>query len=456
MLNGHREFLSKTKGRSGALESPERERPGRWHTYSHDRTPSSALASPLFTDFPTGLQEEPADMNTPTDARPQPRAWKTDHRVAMGPEKAWSIGSGESTNDGDGQVEKSISEVLAGVEPNARSRKASHSLRFFKEGLPEEKGKRKDQRATHSSREKSPSRGEKLTGIEEQPTKEESAKAQRHEDHSLPTERQDLAQTVLGHAPEARVVQDFPKDYFVSEHQVVAGQEPTLPDQEREDVCESEKQSRQLEQRRLSVPSVGAGESTEEGDESGEEKISSAVFLPHQAPEEEEEEETQEQQPATGASQRMAPSRRPSRHGDFHPWLVKADEPEVDDKMETADHERRTRPEAAEAPSVAPEVAFRQVDESAPHDESEPAVLSSRPSRPLPQYHEETVHEHQLPPKQPLEAIELIPYKHQVGGHTTLWRFSKRAVCKQLNNRENEFYEKIEKYHRDLLAFLPR
>jgi hypothetical protein len=29
-------------------------------------------------------------------------------------------------------------------------------------------------------------------------------------------------------------------------------------------------------------------------------------------------------------------------------------------------------------------------------------------------------------------------------------------VCKQLNNRENEFYEKIEKYHRDLLAFLPR
>jgi hypothetical protein len=55
-----------------------------------------------------------------------------------------------------------------------------------------------------------------------------------------------------------------------------------------------------------------------------------------------------------------------------------------------------------------------------------------------------------------LDAIELIPYKHQVGGHTTLWRFSRRAVCKQLNNRENEFYEKIEKYHRDLLAFLPR
>jgi len=29
-------------------------------------------------------------------------------------------------------------------------------------------------------------------------------------------------------------------------------------------------------------------------------------------------------------------------------------------------------------------------------------------------------------------------------------------VCKQLNNRENEFYETIERYHRDLLPFLPR
>lgn len=57
---------------------------------------------------------------------------------------------------------------------------------------------------------------------------------------------------------------------------------------------------------------------------------------------------------------------------------------------------------------------------------------------------------------QPLEAIELIPYNHQVGGHTPLWRFSKRAVCKKLNNRENEFYETVEHFHRDLLSFLPR
>ena len=56
----------------------------------------------------------------------------------------------------------------------------------------------------------------------------------------------------------------------------------------------------------------------------------------------------------------------------------------------------------------------------------------------------------------PLRAVELKPYNHQVGGHTTVFRFSKRAVCKQLSNRENEFYEVVEREHPDLLKFLPR
>lgn len=56
----------------------------------------------------------------------------------------------------------------------------------------------------------------------------------------------------------------------------------------------------------------------------------------------------------------------------------------------------------------------------------------------------------------PLGAVELKPYNHQVGGHTTVFRFSKRAVCKQLSNRENEFYEAVEHEHPELLEFLPR
>lgn len=59
-------------------------------------------------------------------------------------------------------------------------------------------------------------------------------------------------------------------------------------------------------------------------------------------------------------------------------------------------------------------------------------------------------------PAAPLGAVELKPYNHQVGGHTTVFRFSKRAVCKQISNRENEFYEVVERQHPDLLKFLPR
>ncbi|ETN44884.1 uncharacterized protein HMPREF1541_09759 [Cyphellophora europaea CBS 101466] len=55
----------------------------------------------------------------------------------------------------------------------------------------------------------------------------------------------------------------------------------------------------------------------------------------------------------------------------------------------------------------------------------------------------------------PKNKVVLEPYNHQVGGHSTIFRFSKRAVCKQLNNRENEFYERIEQRHPDMLKFLP-
>ncbi|KAL8850347.1 MAG: hypothetical protein Q9221_004667 [Calogaya cf. arnoldii] len=59
-------------------------------------------------------------------------------------------------------------------------------------------------------------------------------------------------------------------------------------------------------------------------------------------------------------------------------------------------------------------------------------------------------------PAAPYGAVELKPYTHQVGGHSTVYKFSKRAVCKPLSNRENEFYEVIENQHPELLKFLPR
>lgn len=53
-------------------------------------------------------------------------------------------------------------------------------------------------------------------------------------------------------------------------------------------------------------------------------------------------------------------------------------------------------------------------------------------------------------------AVELIPYKHQVGGHHAIFRFSKKAVCKAMAKRENLWYEAVESKHPELLRFMPK
>lgn len=53
-------------------------------------------------------------------------------------------------------------------------------------------------------------------------------------------------------------------------------------------------------------------------------------------------------------------------------------------------------------------------------------------------------------------AVELRPFKNKVGGHTAIFSFSKRAVCKALMNRENLWYEKVELSVPKLLKFMPK
>ncbi|KAJ5952105.1 Major facilitator superfamily domain general substrate transporter [Penicillium vulpinum] len=102
-----------------------------------------------------------------------------------------------------------------------------------------------------------------------------------------------------------------------------------------------------------------------------------------------------------------------------------AEQPSADESVQSANEESNLTDEA-ETPTATPTQRSRLL------------------SRPKP------------PPPKPLGAVELKPYRHQVGGHTTVFRFSRRAVCKQLNNRENEFYERIERRHPEMLVFLPK
>jgi inositol-hexakisphosphate kinase len=106
--------------------------------------------------------------------------------------------------------------------------------------------------------------------------------------------------------------------------------------------------------------------------------------------------------------------------------------------------------ESLDEPGVAPESSFTDDLETTPTATPVAAALITRHK---PRHPRHTNHHHV--PKA-VGAVELKPYKHQVGGHTTVFRFSRRAVCKPLSNRENEFYETVERRHRELLAFLPR
>ncbi|KAL1919327.1 uncharacterized protein VTP21DRAFT_2020 [Calcarisporiella thermophila] len=60
-------------------------------------------------------------------------------------------------------------------------------------------------------------------------------------------------------------------------------------------------------------------------------------------------------------------------------------------------------------------------------------------------------HNLKLPP-----SLPLLPFSNQVGGHASFFRFSKKAICKPVSRREQEFYEFVEALHPELLPFIPQ
>ena len=210
-------------------------------------------------------------------------------------------------------------------------------------------------------------------------------------------------------------------------------------------------------------------------DESGEEQISSALFVPHHTPHESPERDHHGLDSV--ARPRLNDQRRDTSSS--QQWLEEHKVPsrEFDKKYLSQEAKSRPLPSPAhlkqQTAQVEKEISLPiprslQSDKEMEDDGDTIAGGSSwlipwiqappgsQKGHQIPADYSQHVHDHQYDSTQPLQAIELIPYRHQVGGHTAMWRFSKRAVCKQLNNRENEFYETVERYHPELLKFLPR
>lgn len=216
-------------------------------------------------------------------------------------------------------------------------------------------------------------------------------------------------------------------------------------------------------------------------EESDKEQISSALYYPHQAPNVDSAtttaaDDADEQGSPDQSATTLELDTQPSKGGLDEDDLNSSEE--IDIALQSRDEHRyfhgdlqRPRPTSSElqpksyesGASSASESDYESWDETAhpgrgdesksPDDGETTPTATPTPHTP---YLQDKVRRVRRAPAVPLGAVELKPYNHQVGGHTTVFRFSKRAVCKQLSNRENEFYEVIERRHPEMLKFLPR
>jgi inositol-hexakisphosphate kinase len=526
LFTGYRESLGKNRGRGTSLERTDREKrvhelpKGIYNTNPGD-TGMSRAVTPLSSTSSASIS-----TTNPTEGpRAQYRSWR-DLRTVPSAEKAWSIGGNGKDDGHGGQVEKSITEALAGVEPNSRSRKSSHSLRFFKEGLPDDprtrdtknRGRSKESRYQkwalsseegfpHNSALPSPkdiaiaqswTRSLDRKALKESPNDQDKVVSPQKHPSSNPTEGlvaevgyfdvSNGIETITGdqsRAIPAELLADIRKHHNLTPGAAKGSSfSQSIPVTESERL-KSKPSSDELAQLLFDAPEDGPPDhdesskpkSADEEEDSGEEHIASALFVPHKTPHE---------SPVGGSeeAQTTNPDQLKNQGSASPEWLEEHQVPPSIRIETTAASKAKEQPlQPPREEPVPVEGACAELPSQELHrDASEPQAqdeISLAPNTPEFEdddvtptgslkdtshiddvYRRTRVVPAALPDeqkaKQARDAIELIPYRHQVGGHTTMWRFSKRAVCKQLNNGENMFYEKVEHYHPNLLSFLPR
>ncbi len=218
-----------------------------------------------------------------------------------------------------------------------------------------------------------------------------------------------------------------------------------------------------------------AGDDEEESDK---EQISSALYYPHQAPSPDAQEDLNLSPEGNGEGGGNT-DKSPLEPLPPAALSIDVQSEEVDIALQSnnksrylhGDWQKSWVPQAGPASNTAGETGDSSVSGSEYEDEDESSLSTNGedsshtdepettptatpiPTNPFLLSREK---KNRRPSSAPIRAVELKPYNHQVGGHSTVFRFSRRAVCKQLSNRENEFYEVIEREHPELLRFLPR
>ena len=408
----------------------------------------------------------------------------------------------------DGHVDKKIEATLAKTEPPAaaRSRKASHYLRVFKENdaaeeLKKRGGRSKDRRPAEkgllSSKEEESARTEASTTGEKSMSRPSSA---------LQSPRNGPLESYFEQVPSPGVAQEEP--YFTV---IESGHKNDFPPRLLEEIRNftnltpgadpNSSFSRRLptaaaEKLRVHAPKTKTtsqvhepldyfqprDQSTDRShgsdeEESEREQISSALYFPHRqlkSPDEILPDEDSRKVHVESIRMRKPVNAGKGREGRIQDEAVQTPQ-EVEISLQSQDTNQCLHGDIAAISSsrqddsksvlsttadatTSAESGYESLAESTQslHDDETSATddLGTTPTATT--HRKERKHSPPPQPPAPLGAVELKPYDHQVGGHSTVYRFSRRAVCKQLNNRENEFYERVETDHPELLNFLPR
>ncbi|KAL8878944.1 MAG: hypothetical protein Q9198_003349, partial [Flavoplaca austrocitrina] len=480
------------------------------HASSPPFLPTRTRSHGAMTDAraPHSLAEDPIDQSRTDGTQNQP--------AEQGKEPATKERRNRSTSR-SGKVEKRIEATLAKAEPSttARSRKSSHLLGLFKENAAQETKKLPDKVSSPLASvlkdgQESPRTALPAAIDEDILPHERSFSPKRQDRVILPDQRaQDIkpernvseqtkhekpsgAVGTPQHAPggaEEPIRLDTAEREFQHHELAIpsrgksdprrtqAQQKPTPPHhvgspiKDEADVADVPDLGTTIEQEH---PESSVERENEE--ESDKEEISSALYYPHQAPSPEALEGRDDVQTAlSGKTEHDALERLPEP-GIAADYDDDTRSEEVDIAIQSQNQQRylhgdlpKTKISLVDAPHVesglssASESEYESLDESGRSTSGDEAnVLAdaeltpraspgTRPSFLRPKRRKGVTR-----PAAPFGAVELKPYTHQVGGHSTVYKFSKRAVCKPLSNRENEFYEVIESQHPELLKFLPR
>jgi len=352
---------------------------------------------------------------------------------------------GEHQDEEDAPVDKKIEATLPRAEQStvARSRKSSYMLRIFDKAEPSDVSNKEDKSDAPAGRGR---RGtlesvmpiRKPSRVAEDPEEDIAADMNPRQDliskvQALSTEAADWAQSERGRQ---------------SDPVKTKGKEKTPVDEEPPEEEELERSPTSPEDTLSRQTTYTAGD--EDRELVQKEHVTSAVYYPHRTPDQQAAERLRS--PSKGRG-RPTSSRDNNHHARDTPSQAELDDRRIELSLQSGDDNQYLQ---GDFPTLTRVSSNESQDVPSQSEGSQSATESDW------EMSEDERTDSERPPKStggiPVahDAIELKPFSHQVGGHAAVYRVSRKAICKKVNNKENKFYETVERWHPDLLDFMPR